>query len=245
MPAAAYPTPPPAAPTAYPTPPSPVPATTYPTPAPAIPVIPYPVLPPTVPPAAPTYIDPTVPPAVSAPAYAAPGVPSPAHPAIPPIVSAPMVPPVPTTILSHPTDMIAAQARIPALAESMKSRFTLFRRETDPSVAQSWIETMERAFFYITCFEWEKVELTAFHLRDEADIWWDTQRSIIELVAEDRYRMLQFVQGLDGHIQVKIAGFGNSSYIEALDRALMIESTQQRANMDKDRKQTDRISGQT
>ncbi|XP_042456918.1 proline-rich protein 36-like [Zingiber officinale] len=51
--------------------------------------------------------------------------------------------------------------------------------------------------------------------------------------------------GLDGHIQVKIAGFGNSSYTEALDRALMIEAAQQKVNADKKRKQTDRTSGQT
>ena len=56
--------------------------------------------------------------------------------------------------------------------------------------------------------------------------------------------MLQFVQGLDGHLQVKIVGFGSSSYTEALDRALMIESAHQRVNAYKKRKQIDRTSGQ-
>ncbi|XP_042472528.1 synaptic defective enhancer 1-like [Zingiber officinale] len=64
-----------------------------------------------------------------------------------------------------------------------------------------------------------------------------------ELVTEDRSRMLQFVQRLDGHLQVKIASFGNSSYIEALDRALMIEAAQQTENANKKRKQTDQTSG--
>ena len=65
-----------------------------------------------------------------------------------------------------------------------------------------------------------------------------------ELVADDRSRMLQFVQGLDGHLQVKIAGLGITSYTEALDRALMIESAHQRVKVDKKRKQTERTSGQ-
>ncbi|XP_042420308.1 cone-rod homeobox protein-like [Zingiber officinale] len=43
----------------------------------------------------------------------------------------------------------------------------------------------------------------------------------------------------------KIVGFDNSSYIEALDRTLIIEAAQQRANADKKKKQTDQTSGQT
>ncbi|XP_042465671.1 extensin-like [Zingiber officinale] len=164
VPVVAYSAPPPAAPTTYPAPLPLVPAITYSAPALVVPVTPYPVPPPTVPPATPTYIDPAVPLAVAGPTYAAPGVPSPAYPAVPPIVSAPVVPPVPAAILSHPTDMIVARARIPTFAESVNSRFTLFCRETDSSVVQSWIETMERAFFYLACSEWEKAELATFHL---------------------------------------------------------------------------------
>ncbi|XP_042421780.1 uncharacterized protein LOC122009620 [Zingiber officinale] len=240
---------------------------------------------PTPPPSAVSAVYPTPPLAVSAIAYSVPQIPVPTTtystpvPAVPPIGPAPVVPSVPAAVPTHHTDIVAARARIPALAESMKSRFTLFRGETDPSVAQSWIETMERTFFYMTCFEWEKAELIVFYLLDEVDIWWDVQRSILgehnitwarfreafesryllqayqttrrqdflnlrqnnctvteynakfnrlvrfcpELVAEDRSRMLQFILGLDGHLQVKLAGFGSSSYLETLDRALMIE----------------------
>ncbi|XP_074572635.1 uncharacterized protein LOC141829120 [Curcuma longa] len=236
-----------------------------------LPVPAHPGAPPEVPP--PGY--PAAPPAALASGF----------PGLPPIVPAPLVPPVPVANPTHPTDLAMARARIPALAELLKSRFTLFHGGTDPRAAQSWLETVERTFFYTACSEWEKVELAAFHLRDEAEIWWATQRTIIgeqnitwarfreifesqyfplsyqmtrrqefqslqqkgrtvmeynadfsrlarfcpELVAEDRSRMLQFVQGLDGHLQVKIAGFGLSSYREALDRALLIESAQQRA----------------
>ncbi|XP_042460181.1 proline-rich protein 36-like [Zingiber officinale] len=203
VPSATYSTPPPAVPsTTYLAPPPPVPATAYPAPAtpvtlvpttysaptPVVPVAPYLIPPSTIPPVAPVYIDPTMPPAVPAPTYAAaPGVPPPAYPAVPLVVPALMVPPITAAISTHPTNMVAARGRIPALAESMKSRFTLFREETDPS----------------------------------------------------------FVQGLDRHLQVKIADFGNSSYIEALDRTLMIEAAQQRANTDKKRKQIDWTSGQT
>ncbi|XP_042441323.1 proline-rich receptor-like protein kinase PERK2 [Zingiber officinale] len=67
--------------------------------------------------------------------------------------------------------------------------------------------------------------------------------SMKKLVAEDSFRMQQFIQELDGHLQVKLAGFGNSSYIETLDRALMIESAHQRAYLDKKKKQTNRTLG--
>ena len=65
-----------------------------------------------------------------------------------------------------------------------------------------------------------------------------------ELVAEDSSRMQQFIQGLDGHLQVRLAGLGYTSYLETLDRALMIESAQQRAFPDRKRKQTSQTSGQ-
>ncbi|XP_074576599.1 uncharacterized protein LOC141833108 [Curcuma longa] len=212
-------------------------------------------------------------------------VPTPGFPSAPPVAPTTVIPPVPVVDSTCPTDLVAARARIPALAAALKSRFTLFHGGTDPRVAQSWIETVERTFHYTACTEWEKVELAAYHLRDEAEIWWDTQRIMLgeqhttwarfremfdsqyfplsyqmtlrqefqslrqrgrsvmeynaefnrlarccpELVAEDRSRMLQFMQGLDGHLQVRLAGLGISSYREVLDRALLIESAQQRA----------------
>ncbi|XP_042467383.1 proline-rich protein 12-like [Zingiber officinale] len=244
----AYLVPPPPVPTAYQAPPPPVP-TAHPAPAPAAAVAPPPVPPPTVPPVAPTYTDPAVPPVAPALAYATtPGISPPTYPAVPPVVPpvgpAPVVPPVHTAVPTQLIDIVAARARILALAKSMKCRFTVFCGETNSSVAQSWIETLEQTFFYMTCSEWEKAELVVFHLRDEADIWWDTQRSIIELVAEDRSRMLQFIQGLDGHLQVQLASFGSSSYLETLDRTLMIESAQHRAFLDRKRKQMGPTSGQ-
>ncbi|XP_074563063.1 uncharacterized protein LOC141819710 [Curcuma longa] len=251
----------------------------------------------TVPPVIPTPVAPTPavhvafqavpPPAAPTPGYAA--VPTPGFPSAPPVAPTPAIPPVPVVDSTCPTDLVAARARIPALAAALKSRFTLFHGGTDPRVAQSWIETVERTFHYTACTEWEKVELAAYHLRDEAEIWWDTQRIMLgeqhitwarfremfdsqyfplsyqmtlrqdfqslrqrgrsvmeynaefnrlarccpELVAEDRSRMLQFTQGLDGHLQVRLAGLGISSYQEVLDRALMIESAHQRAFGDK------------
>ncbi|XP_042405072.1 homeobox protein ESX1-like [Zingiber officinale] len=121
----AYPAPQPPGPTVYPTPVAPVPPlpTLYPAvPAPAIPVAPHPVPLPTVHPAATTYVDPTVPPMAYAPVYAAAlGVPLLVYPAVPPIASVPVFPPVQATVLTHLIGIIAARARIPALAESMKS----------------------------------------------------------------------------------------------------------------------------
>ncbi|XP_042443876.1 proline-rich extensin-like protein EPR1 [Zingiber officinale] len=122
VPSVTYSTPPPVVPASrYPSPPPPVPATAYPTlaapvtpvptaysaPAPAVLVAPYMVPPPTVPLTAPTYIDPAVPPEVPAPAYvAALGVPPLAYPVVPLVVPDPVIPPIPTTIPTHPTDMV-------------------------------------------------------------------------------------------------------------------------------------------
>ncbi|XP_042465964.1 wiskott-Aldrich syndrome protein homolog 1-like [Zingiber officinale] len=185
VPPTAYPESPPVMPTTYPAPPSVVP-TAYLAPPPIVPVVAYPAHAPTapvtpiVPPAVPTYIDPAVSLAGPVAAYAAaPRIPPPAYPTVPPVVLATVVPPVPTVVPTHLPDIVTIRARIPVLAESMKSRFTLFRGEIDPSVAQSLIENMERTFFYMACSESEKAELTAFHFRDEADIWWDTQCSIL------------------------------------------------------------------
>ncbi|XP_042387464.1 extensin-like [Zingiber officinale] len=191
----AYPIPPPPVPMEYQAPPPPVPIayqapppllpTAYAAPAPAAAVAPPPVPPPTVPPATPTYADPAVPPMTLAPVYAAaPGMPLPAYAAVPPVILALVVLPVPAAVPTHLTDIVAARARIPTLAESMK-----------------------------------------------------------KLVAEGSSRMHQFIQGLDGHLQVKLADFGSSSYIETLDRALMIESAQQRAYPDKKRKQMGQTLG--
>ncbi|XP_074557053.1 uncharacterized protein LOC141813046 [Curcuma longa] len=332
VPATVYPAPPSAVPTAYqaaaaavhPAIPPIDPVAAYPTPPQVVPATAYQAPPPAATPVAPAYIHPTVPPAVPTPTFATvaapthtgapPEVPSSAFPAapptvlssgfpaVPPMVPTPLVLPVPVANPTYSTDLTAARARIPALAEQLKSRFTLFRGGTDPRAAQSWLETVERTFFYTACSEWEKVELAAFHLRDEAEIWWATQRMVLgeqhvtwekfreifesqyfplsyqmtrrqefqslqqkgrtvmeynaefnrlarfcpELVAEDRSRMLQFVQGLDGNLQVKIAGFGISSYREALDRALLIESAQQRAFGDRKRsKSSAQSSAQT
>ncbi|XP_074556572.1 uncharacterized protein LOC141812480 [Curcuma longa] len=240
------------------------------------------------------------PPATVTPGYTA--VPTPGYQSAPSVLPTTGRPPVPVVDPTCQTDIVAARARIPALANALKSRFTLFRGGTDPSVAQSWIETVERTFYYTACTEWEKVELAAYHLRDEAEIWWATQRIILgeqqvtwarfreifesqyfplayqmtlrqdfqslrqkgrtvmeynvefnrlarccpELVAEDRSRMLQFMQGLDGYLQVKLAGLGISTYREVLDRALLIESAQQRAFGDrKKNKKSEQESVQT
>ncbi|XP_042415867.1 uncharacterized protein LOC122005028 [Zingiber officinale] len=46
------------------------------------------------------------------------------------------------------------------------------------------------------------------------------------LVAQDSNRLDQFTQGLTAYICVKMSGFTPSTYLEALDRALVIEMTQ-------------------
>ncbi|XP_042423433.1 uncharacterized protein LOC122011059 [Zingiber officinale] len=54
-----------------------------------------------------------------------------------------------------------------------------------------------------------------------------------QLVAQDSDRLDQFIQGLAAYIRIRMSGFTPSTYREALDRALMIEMTQQRVSQER------------
>ncbi|XP_042423270.1 uncharacterized protein LOC122010867 [Zingiber officinale] len=70
------------------------------------------------------------------------------------------------------------RARIPLLARSVKDRFTLYLGGADPWAARSWLKNVESTFEYLSCTDEEKVELAAYHLRDQAVTWWDMQKTI-------------------------------------------------------------------
>ncbi|XP_074586908.1 uncharacterized protein LOC141842807 [Curcuma longa] len=54
------------------------------------------------------------------------------------------------------------------------------------------------------------------------------------MVAQDDQRMLHFTQGLAAYIRAKMAGFLVTTYREALDRAIMIEVTQQQISQERE-----------
>ena len=54
-----------------------------------------------------------------------------------------------------------------------------------------------------------------------------------QLVAQDSDRLDQFTQGLAAYIRIRMSGFTPSTYREALDRALMIEMTQQQVSQER------------
>ncbi|XP_042426166.1 uncharacterized protein LOC122014037 [Zingiber officinale] len=199
----------------------------------------------------------------------------------------PTLPPVAPTPAA--TSWTRDRARIPLLARSVKDRFTFFHGVPDPSIARSWLGNVEDTFEYLSCTEEEKVELAAYHLRDQAVTWWKMQktlfgdqsitwtlfreaferqyfpapyrmarrqeflhlkqgdRSVMEydaefnqlaeycphLVAQESDRLDQFTQGLAVYIRIRMSGFAPSTYREALDRALMIEMTQQQISLEK------------
>ncbi|XP_042458087.1 uncharacterized protein LOC122042170 [Zingiber officinale] len=70
------------------------------------------------------------------------------------------------------------RARIPLLARSVKDHFTLFWGDVDPWVARSWLKNLEGTYGYMNYTDDEKVELAAYHLRDQAVTWWDIQKMI-------------------------------------------------------------------
>ena len=76
------------------------------------------------------------------------------------------------------TDWMRDRARIPLLARSVKDRFTLYLGGADPWAARSWLKNLESTFGYLSCTDEEKVELAAYHLRDQAVTWWDMQKTI-------------------------------------------------------------------
>ncbi|XP_042455036.1 uncharacterized protein LOC122039145 [Zingiber officinale] len=81
--------------------------------------------------------------------------------------------PTPTT-----TDWMRDRARIPLLAKSVKDRVTLYQGGADPWAARSWLKNLESTFGYMSCSDEEKVELAAYHLRDQAVTWWEMQKTI-------------------------------------------------------------------
>ncbi|XP_042437094.1 uncharacterized protein LOC122023064 [Zingiber officinale] len=101
----------------------------------------------------------------------------------------------------------------------------------------------------MSCTDEEKVELAAYHLRDQAEFLNLKQgdHSVLEynaefsrlaefcpqLVAQDYDRMHQFTQGLAAYIRIRMSGFSGSSYREVLDHALYIEMTQQQVSLEK------------
>ncbi|XP_042472372.1 uncharacterized protein LOC122055040 [Zingiber officinale] len=76
------------------------------------------------------------------------------------------------------TGWVMDKARIPLLAKSVKDRTTLFHGGADPWAARSWLKNLESTFWYMKCTDEEKVELAAYHLRDQAVTWWDMQKTI-------------------------------------------------------------------
>ncbi|XP_074591722.1 uncharacterized protein LOC141847564 [Curcuma longa] len=140
------------------------------------------------------------------------------------------------------------KSRIPSLAKSVKDQLTLFHRGSDPWLARLWLENLTDTFAYISCTEAEKVELAMYHLRDQAVTWWKTQRTVLgerdlswlsfRKAFEKHYFSVAFcqlktmigcsiTQGLTAYIRLKMSSCPVSTYREALDRALLIETTQQ------------------
>src|SRR5262249_11652145 len=50
----------------------------------------------------------------------------------------------------------------------------LFKGESDPDVAESWIRETEKIFSAIRCPEEDKVVVAAFTLQERADVWWSS-----------------------------------------------------------------------
>lgn len=48
----------------------------------------------------------------------------------------------------------------------------LSKGESQPEVAESWLNEMEKIFMAINCAETNKVRLASYMLQDQADTWW-------------------------------------------------------------------------
>src|SRR5262249_26965443 len=52
----------------------------------------------------------------------------------------------------------------------------LFKGESDPDIAESWIRVTEKIFSAIRCPEEDKVVVATFTLQEMADDWWSSIR---------------------------------------------------------------------
>ncbi|XP_074589050.1 uncharacterized protein LOC141844960 [Curcuma longa] len=66
-----------------------------------------------------------------------------------------------------------------------------------------------------------------------------------EMVAQDRSRMHQFIQGLTASIRLAMSSCTVTTYREALDRALLIETTQRQVTQERDAEKSKGSSSQT
>lgn len=53
-----------------------------------------------------------------------------------------------------------------------------FRGTTDPIKAKSWIKEMEKAFALTEVGENKKTEYASFYLKDEANFWWESSKTL-------------------------------------------------------------------
>ncbi|MQL90416.1 hypothetical protein Taro_023016 [Colocasia esculenta] len=51
---------------------------------------------------------------------------------------------------------------------------TLFKGESDPLLAESWMREIEKIFRAIRCTEDDKVTLATYMLQERADVWWSS-----------------------------------------------------------------------
>ncbi|XP_042391830.1 uncharacterized protein LOC121982868 [Zingiber officinale] len=65
------------------------------------------------------------------------------------------------------------------------------------------------------------------------------------IIAQESERLDQFTQGLAAYIRIRMSGFTPSTYREALDRALMIEMTQQQVSLEKGKDKQKATSGES
>ncbi|XP_074586951.1 uncharacterized protein LOC141842861 [Curcuma longa] len=140
------------------------------------------------------------------------------------------------------------RSQILALAKSVKDRMTLFRGGSDPWLARSWLENVTDTFTYIICTEAEQVELAIFHLRDQAvteafemeyfsEAFCMTQRQEFLKLKQGDCSVTEYHSEFTKHSEfcsLMMSSCIVTTYREALDRALVIETTQRQVTQERD-----------
>ncbi|XP_074559160.1 uncharacterized protein LOC141815105 [Curcuma longa] len=117
----------------------------------------------------------------------------------------------------------------------------------------SWIsfrEAFERQYFPATFCQERRQEFLSLKQGDRSVTEYNTEFSRLaefcsHLVVQDSDRMFQFTQGLAPYIRLKMAGLSVSTYREALEKALSIESIQRQVNRERDAEKPKNPSTQT
>ncbi|XP_028075030.1 uncharacterized protein LOC114277336 [Camellia sinensis] len=155
-----------------------------------------------------------------------------------------MAPPPP--LLVQPMQDLQSDDRTIALTKEFKKmKPPAFDGGVDPLKVEAWVIGIEKLFEVFPCLEAQKVQLVTFTLENEARRWWmlisennkgnltvaeykakftELAKFAPHIVDTDYKKVRKFEGGLHNDIQERVNVLKLPTYVDVLDRALMLET---------------------